>query len=313
VKKIRIATRASRLALAQTELVKAALERLRPQIEISVVKTSTKGDRDKSDFLYKSDSVGLFTKEVEKAVLCGKADMAVQSLKDLPTMAGRELPILAVLKRENPTDVLVASSQVSSLDSLPAGATVGTSSLRRIAQLKHWRGDLRCVPMRGNVETRIRKVEANRVGAVVVAYAGLKRLGLTERISAILPLERFLPAPGQGALAVQVCPDERQLTGLVSQLDDEPTRIATEAERTVLAAMHGGCSVPLGVHAEITNKEIVIDAMIADVDGRQLVRLSRTAAATEAKSCAEQLAKELLAAGAQQIVDGIRNRTQADE
>ncbi len=207
------------------------------------MKISTKGDRDKSDFLYKSESIGFFTSKVEKTILDGKADIAVHSLKDLPTTPASGLIIAAIPQRESPADALVASGLVSSIKDLPAGATVGTSSLRRIAQLKHQRGDLKCVPLRGNVETRVAKVHSGQIDAAIVACAGLNRLGLTERISAILTPQDFIPAPAQGALAVQIRADDSELTELLGRLDDKPTRISVEAERTVLAVMQGGCSM----------------------------------------------------------------------
>ena len=204
MKPIRIATRASKLALTQSEYISSLLKELCDDVEISIVKISTKGDRDKSDFLYKSESVGFFTSEVENALLDGRADLAVHSLKDLPTAITVGLLVGAIPVRENPCDALVAASKPLGIKDLQEGATVGTSSLRRIAQLRHIRSDLKCVPLRGNVETRIRKVAEGHVDAVVVACAGLNRMGLNERISTILTADKFVPAPAQGALAVQI-------------------------------------------------------------------------------------------------------------
>ncbi|MHC4570658.1 MAG: hydroxymethylbilane synthase [Planctomycetota bacterium] len=307
MKPIRIASRASKLALAQTNIVKSSLETLFPGVEISIVTISTKGDRDKSDFLYKSESVGFFTSEVEKAILDGTADLAVHSLKDLPTAATPELVIAAIPKRQSPADALVASEKVGSIEELPTGATIGTSSIRRISQLRHIRDDLKCVPLRGNVETRVRKVTTGQIDAIVVACAGLNRLGLADKISAVLSPEQFLTAPGQGALAVQVRAEDTKLAELVSRLDDEPTRITTRAERSVLAAMHGGCSIPLGVYARIIGDRLAIDAMISDVEGRKYIKRSKTASTDEAETCAEELAQELLTAGGQKILNQIKN------
>lgn len=184
---VKIASRASRLALAQADIVRKELKKLSDDIEISIVTISTKGDRDKSDFLYKSESIGFFTSEVENAVLDGRADIAVHSLKDLPTATTVGLTIAAIMKRESVADALVASGQAASIEDLPVGATVGTSSLRRIAQLHHLRDDLKCVPLRGNVETRVRKVSEGQIDAAIVACAGLNRLGLAGSISAVLP------------------------------------------------------------------------------------------------------------------------------
>ena len=307
MKPIRIASRASKLALAQTDIVRSSLEKLFPGIETSIVTISTKGDRDKSDFLYKSKSVGFFTSEVENAILDGRADLAVHSLKDLPTTATPELVIAAIPKRQSPADALVASERVASIKELPSGATIGTSSLRRIAQLRHIRDDLKCVPLRGNVETRVRKVTTSQVDAVVVACAGLNRLGLADKISAVLQPEEFLTAPGQGALAVQVRAEDTELAELVSRLDDEPTRIETQAERYVLAAMHGGCSIPLGVYARITGDHLTIDAMIADIDGKNLIKRSSSSPVNQSKACAQKLAEELLEAGGREILEQIKN------
>ncbi len=304
---IRLASRASKLALVQTNHIADLLQNLLRNVEISIVKVSTKGDRDKSDFLYKSESVGFFTSEVENTILDGKADIAVHSFKDLPTTPAQGLLVAAIPKRESPADALVASRQVAAIEDLPAGATVGTSSLRRIAQLKHQRNDLKCVPLRGNVETRIGKVESGQIDAAVMACAGLNRLGLTERISAVLPPQDFIPAPAQGALAVQIRVDNSELVELLHQLDDEPTRIAVEAERAVLAAMQGGCSIPLGVYSHISGDTITIDAMLSDLEGKRYIKCSETKHVSQARACAEKLARELLAAGGQEILDQIRN------
>ena len=304
---IRIASRASKLALVQSNYIRDLLQNLSCDIEISIVEVSTKGDRNKSDFLYKSESIGFFTSEVENTILDGKADIAVHSFKDLPTTPATGLVVAAIPERESPADALVALVQVASIEDLPAGATVGTSSLRRIAQLKHQRKDLKCVPLRGNVETRIGKVLSGQIDAAVVACAGLNRLGLTDKISAILPPQNFIPAPAQGALAVQIRADNSELVELLHQLDDEPTRIAVEAERAVLAAMQGGCSIPLGVYAHILDDTITIDAMIADINGERLIRRSAAYPVNQNSANAKKLAEELLDAGGREILNQTRN------
>ena len=307
MKHIRIASRASRLALVQSNYIRDLLQNLSGGVDISIVKVSTKGDRDKSDFLYKSESIGFFTSEVENAILDGRADIAVHSLKDLPTTPASGLIIAAIPKRESPADALVASESIASIEDLPAGATVGTSSLRRIAQLKHRRGDLKCVPLRGNVETRVGKVLSGQIDAAVVACAGLNRLGLTEKISAVLSPQDFIPAPAQGALAVQIRADDSELAELLSRIDDKHSRITAETERHLLAAMHGGCSIPLGVYAQIKGYTIIIDAMISDVEGVNYIRRSREGRTDQAKTCADKLAQILLQAGGQQILEQIRS------
>ncbi len=309
---IKIASRGSKLALVQSNHILSLLKNLSDGIEISIVKMSTKGDRDKSEFLYKSDSIGFFTSDVENAVLDGRADIAVHSLKDLPTACTEGLVVAAVPKRESVADALITSSQADSIAALPAGATVGTSSLRRIAQLRRLRDDLKCVPLRGNVETRVSKVALGKIDAAIVACAGLNRLGLADKISAILPPREFLPAPAQGALAVQIRTADTELAELVSKINDTYSRITVEAERTILTSMHGGCSIPLGVYSQISGDNITIDAMLSDVEGKKYINRSKTSRINEANSCAEKLAQEMLAAGGREILDQIRN-TRNDE
>lgn len=308
---LRIASRGSKLALVQSNYIRNLLEDLYSDIEITIVKISTKGDRDKSDFLYKTNSMGFFTSEVENALLDGRADIAVHSLKDLPTACTKGLVVAAIPKRESVADALIASSGVSSISDLPARATVGTSSLRRIAQLRRQRNDIKCVPLRGNVETRVSKVAAGKVDAAVMACAGLNRLGLSDQISAILSPKEFLPAPAQGALAVQIRDDDNELVELISKLDDKNTRIAVEAERRILSSMHGGCSIPLGVYSEISGDNMTIDAVISDVDGQKYVKRSIAGQIKKANAYAEQLAQELLQAGGKEILDEIRKNRNA--
>ena len=303
---IKIATRASKLALTQSEYIGRLLRQAGEDVEISTVHISTKGDRDRSDFLYKSSSVGFFTSEIENALLDRRGHVAVHSLKDLPTAITEGLAVAAIPQREAVCDVLVASKPLSGIDDLPAGATIGTSSVRRIAQVMHLRSDLKCVPMRGNVETRVRKVAEGQVDAIVIAQAGLKRLGMADNISCVLDPNVFIPAPAQGALAVQIRADDSELMELVSKLDDKNSRITAETERHILAAMHGGCSIPLGVHTTIDEGSITIDAMICDEEGKRFVRRSATIPVTEAKTAALKMAEELLTAGGKEILEDIR-------
>lgn len=307
MRRITIASRASKLALAQSGLVGDLIRSKYPDIDITIEKVSTKGDRDKSDFLYKTESVGFFTSEVEKVVLERRADVAVHSFKDLPTAITSGLTIAAVPKRESAADALVASGPVGSIAELPAGATVGTSSLRRIAQLRNIRSDLECVALRGNVETRVNKVADGQIDAAIIACAGLNRLGLAERISAILAPEEFIPAAAQGALAVQIRTDDDELAEIVSKIDDKNSRLTAETERTVLAAMHGGCSIPLGVHATVIGEAITVICVIANIDGTNLIKLSRSSAVGQSQECAAEVAQEVLAAGGKEILERIRS------
>ncbi|MHC4740465.1 MAG: hydroxymethylbilane synthase [Planctomycetota bacterium] len=306
MKPIRIASRGSKLALVQSNYIKGRLEELSGDVEISIVKISTRGDRDKSDFLNKPDSIGYFTSEVENALLDGRADVAVHSLKDLPTAYTAGLTVAAIPTRQVVADALVTSLDAASLADLPAGATVGTSSLRRIAQVRLARKDLKCVPLRGNVETRLAKVARGDVDAAIVACAGLNRLGLGDSISAVLPPQEFLPPPAQGALAVQIRSDDNELARLVSQLDDRDARVTAETERRILASMHGGCSIPLGVYSRIEGETIIIDTIVCDVEGDKHIKRTVTAPIDQAQTTADNLARELLDAGAKQILEKIR-------
>jgi hydroxymethylbilane synthase len=312
MKSIRIATRGSKLAMTQSNYVKSLLQELDPELEITLEQISTKGDRDKSDFLYKTESVGFFTSEVENALLDGRADLAVHSLKDLPTAITEGLIVAANPKREMVADAMVTNIDVSSLADLPAGATVGTSSLRRIAQVKHINPSLECVPLRGNVETRVRKVREGQIDAAIIACAGLNRMDMSDVISAALDPEEFIPAPGQGALAIQVRADDEELNELVAKLDDKETRIRVETERAILAEMHGGCSIPLGVHSMIENDTITLIAVIAEESGEKYLRLTKQAPIAGAIALAKEMAAELLASGAREILDSIRQTRDND-
>ncbi|MBN2138233.1 MAG: hydroxymethylbilane synthase [Sedimentisphaerales bacterium] len=303
---VKIATRASKLALAQSNYIGTELRKLDPDIEIKILEISTKGDRDKSDFLYKGSAVGYFTSEVERALLEKRADLAVHSFKDLPTACTEGLAVAAVPARESVADALITAKPVVSLAEMPPASIVGTSSLRRIAQVKLLRNDLKCVPLRGNVETRLAKVAGGEVDAAIVACAGLNRLGLADKISAVLPPEQFLPAPAQGALAVQIREDDTELASLVSKLDDPAARLTAETERRILASMHGGCSIPLGVYARVNAGNIIIDALISDIEGKTHIRRSAAAAIEKAVESAEKLARELLDAGGRQILEKVR-------
>ena len=306
MREIRIATRASKLAMVQSEYIKSLLEKLDADVAVSLVGISTRGDRDKSEFLYKTESVGFFTSEVENALIDGRADLAVHSFKDLPTACAEALTVAAIPKRESVADALVAAADVNSIAELPSGATVGTSSLRRTGQLKHIRSDLNCVPLRGNVETRVGKVASGDVDAIIIAQAGLNRLGLADKISAVLDPAEFPTAPAQGALAVQIRKDDDELAALVCQLDDRNTRIAAETERRILAAMHGGCSIPLGVHTLIEGDMITLSATISDFESPACIKRSGSSAIADAASLAEKLADELLNAGAREILEKVR-------
>ena len=306
MKAIRIATRASKLALAQTKIIQDSLYELDSDIDIQIVTVSTEGDVDKSDFLYKSSTVGLFTSAVENALLENKADIAVHSLKDLPTAITPGLIIAAIPKRDSVADAIVASTNINSIYELLKGAEIGTSSLRSIGQLYLLRNDIKCVPLRGNVETRVSKVVDGKIDAAIVACAGLNRLGLSEKISAILDPKIFPITPGQGALAVQTRADDNELIKLISKLDHKETRITTDAERQILAEMQGGCSIPLGVYSQIKDSTITIHAMVSDIENRKCVKKTGSAKLQNAQALAKKIAHELLSNGAKEILEDIR-------
>ena len=304
---IRIATRASKLALAQANQVAKMLSLLSPESVVKLVEISTKGDRDKSDFLYKATSTGFFTSEVEHALLDGRADIAVHSLKDLPTAVTPGLTIAAIPPREKVCDVIVSAENLGSIEDLPTGASIGTSSVRRITQMKLIRPDLNCQPLRGNVETRVRKVKEGRVDAIVIAQAGLNRLGLSDNISLVLSPEVFIPAPGQGALAIQTRDDNSELRKLVSRLDDPDTRITVETERRILAGLHGGCSIPLGVHSFIEEGTIHINAVLCNLTATRHLRKTASRPVEKALETADIITGEILEEGGREILEETRN------
>lgn len=305
MKQIRIATRASQLALTQTGHVMDALKAACPEVSIAIVEVSTKGDRDKSDFLYAVGSVGFFTTEVERVLLEGRADVAVHSLKDLPTAITEGLTIAAIPTRQAVNDVVIASAPIASLNDLAKGAKVGTSSLRRITQLKRMREDLDCQPLRGNVETRLRKVREGQYDAIVLAQAGLNRLALQDGHRLVLEPTEFIPAPGQGALAVQTRSDDADLCELVSRMEDPTARLTAETERRILAGLHGGCSIPLGVHACIDGQTMHIYTILCDLSGR-CIQKSLSCAVTDAVETADNLTQEILDTGGRDILESLR-------
>ena len=306
MKEIRIVTRASKLALAQASQTMNRLSSMSPDTSLSIVKISTKGDRDKSDFLYKSGSVGFFTSEVERALLDGQGDVAVHSLKDLPTTITKGLVVSAIPQREQVSDVIVAAKDISSIHDLPEKAIVGTSSLRRITQLKLVRPDLNCQPLRGNVETRIRKVQEGQVDAIVIAQAGLNRLGLSNNISLILPPEEFIPAPGQGALAIQTRQDNAELCELVAKLEDPNARITAQTERRILAGLHGGCSIPLGVFSQIEDDTIHIHAILCNLAATKQIKKTVSCPVPKAMEAADTITQQILDEGGREILEEIR-------
>jgi len=302
-----VATRGGELALAQTEIVVSALKKIYPDIQIKIRKIATTGDRDRRTALWDLKSSGFFTSQVEDCLLAGEADLAVHSFKDLPTKQPKGLSISAVCERRFAEDCLIAAAPASdkqgSIDQLKTAARIWTSSLRRAAQIRRLRGDLIPIPIRGNVPTRIRLLEESKFDAIILARAGVERLGLSEKISFCFDPKQFIPAPAQGALAVQTRSGDAATGKLIAAIDDEKTRMATLAERQILVTMRCGCHAPVGAFAEIAGSNIEICAFISDLDGENFISRRITGPAGDAKKVAERLANELLDAGGGKILE----------
>jgi hydroxymethylbilane synthase len=307
---LRIGSRGSRLALWQAEHVRALLGRAAPGQEVRLVTVKTTGDRILDAPLSRIGDKGLFTKELEAALLEREIDVAVHSLKDLPTKLPPELAIGAIIEREDPRDALIGPAG-KTLASLPAGARIGTSSLRRRAQILALRADLVVEDLRGNVPTRIEKLGDGKVDAIVLARAGLVRLGLDSRITEVLPPDRMLPAVGQGAIALQTRREDLVTARLIAPLEHVPTRLAVTAERALLSRLEGGCQVPIGALATWEGSSLVLRGLVADLDGGSVVRSEAAAdlskepgAASESHAAAlgDALAERLLELGAGPIL-----------
>jgi len=295
----RIGSRASRLALWQANWVAEKLRGFGASVEI--VEITTHGDKERVGPIAGLGLQGVFTKEIQSAVLEGHVDIAVHSLKDLPTETVSGLKLAAVPPRENPADALVAN-QITSLAQLPTGAIVGTGSLRRHAQLKYLRPDIVIQGIRGNVDTRLRKLDEGKFDAIVLAAAGLQRLGWQSRIVELLEPPRMLPAPGQGALGLECRADDVPMNDLLSRLDDPQTRRASDAERAMLSQLHAGCSAPVGAWGRIENERLALDGLVADLDAKQVLRFSSSADLDEADALGMLVAAELLNQGAAEII-----------
>ena len=304
-KTIRIGTRKSDLAMWQAREVSDALSRAFPGLNVEIVKISTKGDAVLDVALSKIGDKGLFTREIELALSDGRIDMAVHSLKDLPTALPEGLVIGGVLPRGEVRDVLI-STQKFSLKEMPDGSRIGTSSLRRQAQLLHFNPNLEVVDIRGNVNTRLRKMKEDHCDALLMAGAGILRLGLDHEISDFIDPSIILPAVSQGAVAVEIREDDPEMEAFMKGVNDMSTWQATMAERAFLRTIEGGCQVPVGCFSQATDSSIRLTGMVASVDGRQLLRESVEGALDDAETMASGLASELLARGGKEILDQIR-------
>lgn len=301
MKPVTIGTRGSKLALWQAHWIEQQLNSRNIPTRIEIIKTT--GDKITDVALAKVGSEtglkGVFTKEIEEALIAGSIDLAVHSLKDLPTELDPRLAVNCIPKRADPRDALVGMT----LAELPKGARVGTSSLRRAAQMRHLRPDVQVEDIRGNVDTRLRKLDEGRYDAILLASAGLHRLGWQDRIAEILDPEVMLPAGGQGALGIETRSGDDAINELLSPLDDPETRIAVTAERALLAALGGGCQVPLGAHAILDGERLSLLGVVVSEDGRQTVRAAVSGAPDAPEALGQAAAARLLERGARDLID----------
>lgn len=302
--KLKIGTRQSLLALWQSNYIAACLRKQYPECEIELKKIVTKGDKILDVPLAQIGGKGLFTKEIEEELLSNEIDLAVHSLKDMPTVLPEGLCLTAITTRANVGDAFV-SNKYANFAELPLGAVVGTSSLRRRAQLLAARPDLNIRDLRGNVDTRLRKLDEGLYDAIILAAAGLERLGHADRIKSLIPASVCLPAVGQGALAIECRANDKETRAILDFLNDLPTRQATSAERAFLGLVEGGCQVPIGVHADVEGDKIRVEAIIAALDGSTVLRDTITGSAGDAVSLGQELGRKMLANGGQEILAAI--------
>ncbi|MBI2864505.1 MAG: hydroxymethylbilane synthase [Chloroflexi bacterium] len=305
--KVLVGSRESVLAMWQTKWVVGELRRLNGGTEFEIVGIKTEGDKVREVPLAQIGGRGVFVKELEKALAEGRIDIAVHSMKDVPSDVPEEFVLTSVGEREDIRDVLVSRLGLT-LDLLPRGARVGTSSVRRAAQLLSRRPDFQIVDLRGNVDTRLRKATQADYDGVILAAAGIKRLGLDGQITQYIPTDICLPAVGQGAMAVETRSDERFLHEIVSRITHEPTQFAILAERAFLRRMEGGCSIPVGAYARLENGDLVMEGMIASVDGRRLLRLGESARSELAEELGDRLAKRIFAAGGRTMLEELASK-----
>ena len=300
-RRVRIGTRGSQLALRQAEEIAAGLRRAWPRIEVELVPIRTSGDRLATAHLAEVGGKGLFVQEIDEALREGRVDLAVHSLKDLPGERPRDLVLAAFPRREDPRDVLVGATPTS-MDALPTGARVGTSSLRRSVQLLARRPDVAAMPIRGNVDTRLRKLRQGEYDALLLAAAGLRRLGLLDATATLLEPDEMLPAVGQGTLAVETRADDGEILALAEPLTDGETRTATLAERAFLEAVGGTCTTPLAAYARRAGNRLRLDAFVATPDGARVMRDGEVGDPEAPEALGRRLAARLLAAGAETII-----------
>jgi hydroxymethylbilane synthase len=300
-KHIKIGTRGSLLATTQSTWVRKQIEAEHPGITVELVKIVTKGDKILDVPLAKVGGKGLFVKEIEEALLRKDVDLAVHSMKDVPSELPDELHLGIIPPRENPHDAFI-STRFARLADLPEGATVGTSSLRRRAQLAALRPDLKIVDLRGNLDTRLRKLDEGKFQAIILAAAGLNRLGMSSRATGYFTAREMLPAVGQGALGIELRKDDDELLAGLSFLNDDNTTIAVAAERAFLYRLEGGCQVPIGAFAEVDGGQVELTGLVASVDGKEVLKDSISGPNAEAQQIGTQLANKLLDMGGREIL-----------
>ena len=305
--KLRIASRRSKLAMVQTLWVKEQLEKKIPNLEVSVEAMATQGDKILDVALAKIGDKGLFTKELEAQMLVGRADIAVHSLKDLPTNLPTGLKLGCITKREDPADALVVNKKNDcyKLEDFPEGSVVGTSSLRRLAQLRHKFPHLNFKDIRGNVITRIEKLDSGEFDCIILAAAGLKRLGFESRIHQILPKEISLHAVGQGALGIECKTDDKKVQEIINVLEDKPTSQRCLAERAFLRELEGGCQVPIGVNSTIEKEKLCLTGLVASIDGERLIKDQLSGNIDNPEEIGRKLAEKLKSKGAEKILSEI--------
>jgi len=302
---VTIGSRGSALALVQTYHIKKQINRSFPEMEVAIKIIKTSADKDTTASIRSGTAVGVFVKEIEQALLEGEIDLAVHSMKDLPTRIPAGLRLAAVPEREDVHDVLLFAGPLS-LERLPAGARIGTGSLRRQAQILALRPDLKILDIRGNIHTRIRKLEQGMYDAVILAGAGLNRLEIKYRFSEKLSLNRMLPAPGQGALALEIRDQDRRLEKITEALNHWPTFWAITAERSFLHCMGGGCNVPIAAYARVRGDFLQMDALVALPDGSRVLRQTLRCQTHQLDEAIKKFADEMLALGAGEILDRLR-------
>ncbi|ETI92328.1 MAG: hypothetical protein Q606_CBAC00403G0017 [Intestinibacter bartlettii DORA_8_9] len=292
--KLVVGTRGSNLALVQTNWVVEQLKKENPGVEFEVKIIKTKGDLIKDLPLDKIGDKGLFVKEIEKSLLDGEIDMAVHSMKDMPSYLPEGLKFAHSPKREDPRDALIFKEGYKSLDDLPQGARIGTGSKRRKYQLLKHRPDLEIVPIRGNIETRIKKIETEKLDGVVLAASGLRRAGLDDKIDYYIPTDIMLPAPAQGILALEIREDDKETEKIIDSIKDDITKIQIDAERGFLIGVNGSCHIPMGAYCEIEGEKITLTGLYGDGEGKKIVVQSQVGTLADAPKIGYELAKSVL-------------------